>query len=250
MYMLLTSTPAGGVFSSSKVLALLIAGLCHDVDHTGRSNAFEISSQSHLSILYHDKSVLENHHAAVTFFVMQNKEQDLLASLRPEKKRNVRKLIISAILGTDMAKHLNMISEMKNRFEDMNETPLGCREKDHLKLAQLLAHLADLAHPCKTFDVYSQWSKKVCQEFTAQYNEERERGLPLTEFMKDLDKPVTYYKNEIGFLVYVIKPLWDCANIWLKPSIDKSFENLENNIKALRELLAKHEEEQNRVDIT
>ena len=250
MYMLLTSTPAGGVFSSSKVLALLIAALCHDVDHTGRSNAFEISSQSHLSILYHDKSVLENHHAAVTFFVMQNKEQDLLANLPLEKKRNVRKLIISAILGTDMAKHLNMISEMKNRFEDMNETPLGCREKDHLKLAQLLAHLADLAHPCKTFDVYSQWSKKVCQEFTAQYNEEIERGMPLTEFMKDLDKPVTYYKNEIGFLVYVIRPLWDCANIWLKPSIDKSFENLDNNIKALRELLTKHEEEQNRVDIT
>lgn len=244
IYMLLTSTPAGSVFSSSKVLALLIAGLCHDVDHTGRSNSFEISSQSHLSILYHDKSVLENHHAAVTFFVMQNKDQDVLLNLKPEKKRNVRKFIISAILGTDMAKHLNMMSDMKNRLGDINNSPLGCREKDHIKLAQLLTHIADLAHPCKTFDVYSQWSKKVCQEFTAQYSEERDRGLPPTEFMKDLDRPTTYYKNEIGFLVYVVKPLWDCANIWLKPSLDKCFENIYSNIQTMKQLLEKHEEEQ------
>jgi cAMP-specific phosphodiesterase 4 len=37
--------------------SLIVSGLCHDVNHTGRSNAFEISSRGKLAVLYHDKSV-------------------------------------------------------------------------------------------------------------------------------------------------------------------------------------------------
>lgn len=38
---------------------LILSALCHDVDHTGRTNIFEINSLSKLAIRYHDKSVLE-----------------------------------------------------------------------------------------------------------------------------------------------------------------------------------------------
>lgn len=39
--------------------ALILAALCHDVSHTGRTNTFEINSLSNLALRYHDKSVLE-----------------------------------------------------------------------------------------------------------------------------------------------------------------------------------------------
>ena len=70
MYVLLSSTPAGDIFSQLDILALLIAALCHDVDHSGKTNAFEVSSASEIAIVYHDNAVLENHHAATTFKVM------------------------------------------------------------------------------------------------------------------------------------------------------------------------------------
>ena len=34
-----------------EVFGLLVACLCHDLDHTGRSNLFEIDSESNLAIL-------------------------------------------------------------------------------------------------------------------------------------------------------------------------------------------------------
>ena len=49
-YILLTSTNASNSFDPSDILALLVAALCHDVNHTGRNNAFEINSGSMKSL--------------------------------------------------------------------------------------------------------------------------------------------------------------------------------------------------------
>ena len=44
-------------FSPIINLGLLVAALCHDVDHTGKTNAFEINKESDLALTYHDKAV-------------------------------------------------------------------------------------------------------------------------------------------------------------------------------------------------
>lgn len=64
IYILLTETSACNLFTATDILALLVSGLCHDVNHTGRTNAFEVNSESELAMRYHDDSVLEQHHAA------------------------------------------------------------------------------------------------------------------------------------------------------------------------------------------
>jgi calcium/calmodulin-dependent 3',5'-cyclic nucleotide phosphodiesterase len=70
-YVMLASTPLAPLFEPVEILALLLAGLVHDVNHTGRTNAFEINKKSKLAIVYHDVSVLEQHHASTAFFTMQ-----------------------------------------------------------------------------------------------------------------------------------------------------------------------------------
>lgn len=42
-----------------EIFSLLLSGLCHDLDHTGRTNVFEIASHSRLAIKYNDESVLK-----------------------------------------------------------------------------------------------------------------------------------------------------------------------------------------------
>lgn len=53
---LLESTSARGVLSPEEELVLLIAAICHDLDHDGYTNSFHIYSQSPLAQQYNDKS--------------------------------------------------------------------------------------------------------------------------------------------------------------------------------------------------
>merc|ERR1719223_1247716 len=53
------------------VLGALVAALCHDIDHPGNNNAFEISAMTQLALRHNDRSVLENHHAYTTFELLR-----------------------------------------------------------------------------------------------------------------------------------------------------------------------------------
>ena len=233
-YMLLSSTPAGMYFSSHQILALLIASLCHDIDHRGRTNIFEVNKRSVIANTYHDKSVLEKHHAAVTFFIINEENSNIFSKLNNETYMAVRKLMISSILSTDMAKHLGIIEESKTRFMEIESKKMGLLENDIEKLAGLLTHCSDLFHPCKSYAVYEIWSILVCKEFTDQYSDEINGNLPVTSFFKDLDKPQVYYSNEIGFLGYIVKPLWLCLKVFLSPHVNHLIENIENNIEVMK----------------
>ena len=37
-------------------------------------------------------------------------------------------------------------------------------------------------------------------------------GLPVTPYFKDLDNKITFAKNEIGFLKFIVIPLWEITN--------------------------------------
>lgn len=55
------------LFDPLDVACVLIAACCHDIDHPGKSSIFLSNSNHDLAILYNDQSVLESHHAAMTF---------------------------------------------------------------------------------------------------------------------------------------------------------------------------------------
>ena len=237
LYMLLSSTSAGSFFTGLSIFGLLIAAMCHDVDHTGRTNMFEVNSKSKLAITYNDKSVLEQHHAAVAFEILLKEESNIFYSLPPEQNREIRKIMITAIMGTDMSKHYSILTNINARCNDIINNPIGSLPKDKEKLAQFILHTADLAHPTKAYRTYEMWSLLVCQEFSDQHKEEIAKNLPTTEFMKDLDIPKVYYANEIGFLNYVVRPLWECADNLLKPNISFLVENLYANVEEMKKKL-------------
>ncbi|NWY93662.1 PDE4D phosphodiesterase, partial [Agelaius phoeniceus] len=69
------------VFTDLEVLAALFAAAIHDVDHPGVSNQFLINTNSELALLYNDESVLENHHLAVGFKLLQEQDCDIFQNL-------------------------------------------------------------------------------------------------------------------------------------------------------------------------
>jgi hypothetical protein len=54
------------------VFVTLLSGAAHDMDHPGTNNMLEIKTRSKLATLYNDQSVLEHHHAASFYFMIEN----------------------------------------------------------------------------------------------------------------------------------------------------------------------------------
>lgn len=90
-----------------EIFCTLISGAAHDMDHPGTNNMFEIKKRSKLALLYNDVSVLENHHAASFFFLVENTKHDcnLFKHMGEEDRASCRKQILENILCTDMSKH-------------------------------------------------------------------------------------------------------------------------------------------------
>lgn len=79
--------------SPMEIFCTVLSGAAHDMDHPGTNNLFEIKTRSKLAILYNDVSVLENHHAASFFFLIENEKHDcnVFKHLPVEDRNNCRK---------------------------------------------------------------------------------------------------------------------------------------------------------------
>merc|ERR1712198_525574 len=63
-------------------LGLLVACLCHDIDHRGTNNNYQLATNSPLSKLY-SSSTLERHHLNQTLVILNLDGHRILDSLSP-----------------------------------------------------------------------------------------------------------------------------------------------------------------------
>ncbi len=93
----------------------------HTHTHTllaGTNNAFQVNNLTSLALLYNDVSVLENHHVATLFRIVNDPtvNADIFARLSKEQFREVRAVIIKSVLGTDMRYHFESTNLFKARY--------------------------------------------------------------------------------------------------------------------------------------
>ena len=69
-------------------------------------------------MLYNDRSVLENHHAAAAFaLLMSDPKYNFLCELEPVAFKRFRFLAIEAILATDLKRHFDLLSEFNAKVK-------------------------------------------------------------------------------------------------------------------------------------
>lgn len=105
------------VFTPLEILAAIFAAAIHDVDHPGLTNQYLINSSSELALMYNDESVLENHHLAVAFKLLQNDDCDIFVNLGKKPRQTLRKMVIDMVLATDMSKHMSLLADLKTMVE-------------------------------------------------------------------------------------------------------------------------------------
>ncbi|XP_011495947.1 PREDICTED: uncharacterized protein LOC105360679 [Ceratosolen solmsi marchali] len=186
-----------------EVLVLIVSCICHDLDHPGYNNIYQINARTELALRYNDISPLENHHCSVAFRVLEAPECNILASLDLATYRTIREGIIRCILATDMARHNEILAQFTDIVSDFNYT-----SKSHINLlSMVLIKVADISNEARPMDVAEPWLDSLLQEFFKQSDAEKLEGLPVTPFM-DRDK-VTKPSSQCSFIGLVLLPLFE-----------------------------------------
>ncbi|XP_055058167.2 3',5'-cyclic-AMP phosphodiesterase 4C isoform X4 [Misgurnus anguillicaudatus] len=228
----LLSTPAlEAVFTDLEILAALFASAIHDVDHPGVSNQFLINTNSELALMYNDSSVLENHHLAVGFKLLQEENCDIFQNLTKKQRQSLRKMVIDMVLATDMSKHMNLLADLKTMVETKKVTSLGVllldNYSDRIQVLQNMVHCADLSNPTKPLELYRQWTDRIMVEFFTQGDRERDKGMEISPMCDKHNASIE--KSQVGFIDYIVHPLWETWADLVHPDAQEILDTLEDN---------------------
>uniref|UniRef100_A0A672T2I5 Phosphodiesterase n=1 Tax=Sinocyclocheilus grahami TaxID=75366 RepID=A0A672T2I5_SINGR len=229
---ILLSTPAlDAVFTDLEILAAIFAAAIHDVDHPGVSNQFLINTNSELALMYNDESVLENHHLAVGFKLLQGENCDIFQNLSKKQRQTLRKMVIDMVLATDMSKHMSLLADLKTMVETKKVTSSGVllldNYTDRIQVLRNMVHCADLSNPTKPLDLYRQWTDRIMEEFFHQGDRERERGMEISPMCDKHTASVE--KSQVGFIDYIVHPLWETWADLVHPDAQDILDTLEEN---------------------
>lgn len=210
-----------------ELMALYVAAAMHDYDHPGRTNAFLVATNAPQAVLYNDRSVLENHHAASAWnLFLSLPEFNFLSSLDHVEFKRFRFLVIEAILATDLKKHFDFLAEFNAKVNDVNSPGIDwTNENDRLLVCQVCIKLADINGPAKARELHLKWTEGIVNEFYEQGDEESSLGLPISPFM-DRSSP-QLAKLQESFITHIVGPLcnsYDAAGLlpgrWIEEDED------------------------------
>ncbi|KAI8903826.1 hypothetical protein EDD86DRAFT_230704 [Gorgonomyces haynaldii] len=217
----------GELLSPAEVFACFVAAAIHDVDHPGYNNAFMIASSSPLALRYNDIAVLENHHCSTGFEIMySDPKYNVLQGFPPEQRKELRSMITSLVLATDMANHFEYIAKFKNKI---NGAGIDFADpKDRQLTLDIAIKCGDINNASKSLDLCTQWASLIMNEFFLQGDEERKRGLTVSMFM-DRDTTIIS-KCQVGFIEYIVIPLYEAWDLYMNDEGNfPAMENLRSN---------------------
>ncbi|CAF1019771.1 unnamed protein product [Adineta steineri] len=231
MHVLLNASALEGVFTELEIMSAIFASAVHDVDHPGVTNQFLINTRSDLALMYNDESVLENHHLAVAFKLLQAKERNIFSHLTAKQLKNLRKMVIDMVLATDMSKHMQLLADLKTMVESKKVTGNNIimleSYDDRIQVLQNMIHCADLSNPTKPLDIYIKWTDRIMEEFWRQGDKELELRLEISPMC---DRRVaSVEKHQVGFIEFIVHPLWETWADLVYPDASAILETLEQN---------------------
>ncbi|XP_069377356.1 high affinity cGMP-specific 3',5'-cyclic phosphodiesterase 9A-like isoform X1 [Paralichthys olivaceus] len=230
MYGLIWLTDLRNKLGRTDLFIMLTSALCHDLDHPGYNNVYQINAQTDLALRYNDISPLENHHCAIAFGILAKPECNILKNLSSEQYKHIRGGMIKyfsvfsiccvsvlhllshellsllslgrCILATDMARH----NEILNKFKSI-QSVFDFTNKDHKEvLMKIMVKVSDISNEARPMAVAEPWLDCLLQEFFHQSDTEKQKGLPVSPFM-DRDK-VSKPSSQTNFIRFVLLPLF------------------------------------------
>jgi hypothetical protein len=255
VYRLMCETHALLWVSPVETYGLMVAGICHDLGHQGKTNQYLVETQHEWALNYNDKSPLENMHCARLFRISAIPENNCFEKLNKTNYARIRKVIIAAILHTDNVNHFQMVKELltigelsqkfcQDQAENLAMENAGTQDgkpwdpiiveydqevlqQNTLLFLELFLHMSDVGNPLKQFEMCKAWGLRVLQEFFAQGDEEKKLGLPVG-MLNDRDK-INIPGAQVGFIEHLVSP-FVFATVDIFPGLHKLSSQMASNI--------------------
>ncbi|XP_018046445.1 PREDICTED: high affinity cAMP-specific and IBMX-insensitive 3',5'-cyclic phosphodiesterase 8A-like isoform X3 [Atta colombica] len=207
-------------------VAGLIAAAAHDIDHPGRSSQFLCNANNRLAILYNDLSVLESHHAALTFKLsLSDDSVNIFKNMDRDAYKLLRQNVIDMILATEMTKHFEHLAKFMNvcsaRIGDGQETysdsvdmSVVLQPENIMLVKRMMIKCADVSNPTRPLKCCVEWARRIAEEYFNQTDEEKKLKMPVVMPMFDR-MTCSIPKSQIGFVDYIINDMIEAWDVFI-----------------------------------
>ncbi|KNC50844.1 cAMP and cAMP-inhibited cGMP 3',5'-cyclic phosphodiesterase 10A [Thecamonas trahens ATCC 50062] len=205
-YVMARTMPIARFLLPHEVLSMLVATLCHDIDHRGKNNAFNKAQSSPLAKLY-GSSVMERHHFSHTMLLLRHESTNIFSSLDSATYSQVLSHMKHVILATDLERHFPNLAAFKLELLGSDSGCYNVHNDHHRKmLSALIISACDLSASTKPWDIQHPVTMSIFEEFFAQGDEEKATGITPIPMM---DREVANIPElELGFIDYVAAPTY------------------------------------------
>uniref|UniRef100_A0A8D2QJ62 Phosphodiesterase n=1 Tax=Zonotrichia albicollis TaxID=44394 RepID=A0A8D2QJ62_ZONAL len=193
-----------GLFTDLERKGLLVACLCHDLDHRGYSNSYLQKFDHPLAALY-STSTMEQHHFSQTVSILQLEGHNVFSNLSSSEYEQVLEIIRKAIIATDLALYFGN----RKQLEELHQTgALNLKNQTHRdRVIGLMMTACDLCSVTKLWPVTRLTANDIYAEFWAEGDEMKKTGIQPIPMM-DRDKKDEVPQGQIGFYNAVAIPCY------------------------------------------
>lgn len=252
MFSLLMSGDLKRYFTDMETMAMVTAGLCHDIDHRGTNNGYQLKSQDPLAKL-HGTSIMERHHLDMGKTLLRDPTLNIYQNLNRRQHERCLELMDIAIIATDLALYFKkrtmfqkIVDQSKAYLEEggegwdaWTEYMRGQVTRKEIVMAMMMT-ACDLSAIAKPWEIQSKVAMFVAAEFWEQGDLERtvleQEPIPMMDRRCKADLP----KMQCGFIDFV------CTFVYVEfsrfhPQIQPMLDRLLNNRSEWDKLREIHE---------
>ncbi|XP_072142462.1 high affinity cAMP-specific and IBMX-insensitive 3',5'-cyclic phosphodiesterase 8A-like [Dermacentor andersoni] len=150
---------------------------------------------------------------------LSDEKVNIFHKLDRDTYRMVRASIIDMVLATEMTKHFEHLSKFLNAFQkplqgdatfeaEDNEDDNMLRSSENIILIKrMLIKCSDVSNPARPIHLCIQWAQRIAEEYCAQTDEEKRRGLPVV--MPAFDRVTCKIStSQLGFISYFVRQMF------------------------------------------
>ncbi|XP_046649494.1 dual 3',5'-cyclic-AMP and -GMP phosphodiesterase 11-like isoform X3 [Daphnia pulicaria] len=220
MFAIVTGTRWWEILGEIEVLSLIMACLCHDLDHRGTNNSFQIQTKSSLAMLY-STSTMERHHFDQCLMILSSQGCQILSNVSKDEHKAIIKVLEEAIISTDLAVYFK---KRKAFFDLVEDRSYDWWQDGHRELLRgMMMTACDVAAITKPWEVQWKVADLVANEFFEQGDIERKEYNKIPSDMMDREKKDQLPAMQVGFIDSICLPVYNAfssVNEKLTPLLD------------------------------
>ncbi|XP_033150871.1 dual 3',5'-cyclic-AMP and -GMP phosphodiesterase 11 isoform X1 [Drosophila busckii] len=244
MFAILTTTQWWKIFGEIECLALIIGCLCHDLDHRGTNNSFQIKASSPLAQLY-STSTMEHHHFDQCLMILNSPGNQILANLSSDDYCRVIRVLEDAILSTDLAVYF----KKRGPFLESVQQPAShwVNEEPRALLRAMSMTVCDLSAITKPWEIEKRVADLVSSEFFEQGDmEKQELNITPIDIM-NREKEDELPMMQVNFIDSICLPIYEAfatLSDKLEPLVEGVRDNRGHWIELAEDVKTSQEDEQ------